>query len=203
MLHYLQGSRQGSTKQNRHHWLNNSFRIVGFHLLCAWSLVSCSSAVSNTEESTIDPNIELNLQAIPIDGQGVKIRSTLFNKSGEDIYFLPWSTPLTQDGQLTSPVFTVHRIPQKAQHTQQGTAVPYLGIQIKRRPPTDSDYIKLERGAQLTTTLNISTSYDFCQAGTYTITYLGGLPLQPTLHKQDTLTVQTNTITVTLTAPCS
>jgi peptidyl-Lys metalloendopeptidase len=96
----------------------------------------------------------------------VLVTVTLTNRSATMQYLLAWQTPLAG---VTAPLFDV---------TRDGQAVPYLGIQAKRRAPTAADYIALAPGASRSVRVELSSLYDMRVTGAYSVRYRPGLMQQ-------------------------
>lgn len=103
----------------------------------------------------------------------VQVRVTLTNTAAEPRYVLRWHTPL--DG-LTAPLFDIQR---------DGLPVRYLGIEAKRPAPGLEDYVRLEPGAAVSRTVELSALYEMHVTGTYTLRYrtsAAGLFATPSLR---------------------
>lgn len=92
-------------------------------------------------------------------GDDVMVRVTLTNTTGATAHLLRWRTPL--DG-VEAPLFEVRR---------DGQPVRYLGRRIKRAAPGPSDYVRLDPGASLSKTVELSRLYEMSVTGNYTIRY--------------------------------
>ena len=107
-------------------------------------------------------NVEVTLTPLqPTVGRGdnVLVRVTLTNASGTAQRLLRWRTPL--DG-VEMPLFDIRR---------DGQPVRYLGRRIKRAPPGPADYVRLDPGASLSKTVELSVLYEMSVTGSYTISY--------------------------------
>ncbi len=103
---------------------------------------------------------DLDVEATLDDGTAVNVKFTLNNKSSTDLEVLTWLTPL--EG-LAGKIFRVER---------DGEAVPYRGIMAHRDVPTASEYVSIAAGGEASAEVDLATSYDFSQAGDYTIEFL-------------------------------
>jgi len=92
-------------------------------------------------------------------GDNVLVRVVLTNTSASATHLLRWRTPL--DG-VESPLFEVSR---------DGQPVRYLGRRIKRAAPRPGDYVRLDPGASLVNTVELSSLYEMNVTGNYTIRY--------------------------------
>ncbi|MCD2515617.1 peptidase M35 [Massilia sp. G4R7] len=103
----------------------------------------------------------------------VQVRVTLTNTGAAPQYVLKWHTPV--EG-LTAPLFDIQR---------DGLPVRYLGIKAKRAAPGPGDYLRLEPGAALASTVELSALYEMHVTGTYTLRYrtsAAGLFAPPSLQ---------------------
>lgn len=89
----------------------------------------------------------------------VLVRVTLLNNSATPQYLLKWHTPVAG---VQAPLFEVLRDGQK---------VAYLGIKAKRPPPGPGDYLRLEPGASISSTVELSALYDMNVTGPYQLRY--------------------------------
>jgi len=92
-------------------------------------------------------------------GDDVFVRVVMSNTSATAQHLLRWRTPL--DG-VESPLFEVRR---------DGQPVRYLGRRIKRAPPGPADYVRLDPGASLSKTVELSRLYEISVTGSYTTRY--------------------------------
>lgn len=89
----------------------------------------------------------------------VLVQVTLHNHSAAPQFLLRWHTPVAG---VEAPLFEVLR---------DGQQVSYLGIKVKRPAPTPGDYLRLEPGASLTSTVELSALYDMSVTGPYQLRY--------------------------------
>ena len=92
----------------------------------------------------------------------VQVRVTLTNISAAPQYVLKWHTPL--EG-VMAPLFDIQR---------DGLPVRYLGIKAKRAAPGPGDYLRLDPGASLDSTVELSALYEMHVTGAYTLRYRTG-----------------------------
>ncbi|MEM7358516.1 MAG: hypothetical protein AAF431_05445 [Pseudomonadota bacterium] len=83
------------------------------------------------------------------------------NVSGKPVRFLPWNTPL--DSRLMGRFLDIT--------SQDGEALEYQGMMVKRAAPIPSDYIKLQETEVRNNSLDLTISYDFNANNSYTISY--------------------------------
>lgn len=122
----------------------------------AIAVIGCAiaaSAAANVEVA-VTP-----LQPTVDRGDDVLVRVVMTNTSATVQHLLRWRTPL--DG-VASPLFDVRR---------DGQPVRYLGRRIKRAAPGPSDYLRLDPGVTLSTTVELSRLYEMDVTGSYTIRY--------------------------------
>lgn len=89
----------------------------------------------------------------------VLVTVTLTSTAKHPVRLLSWYLP---DGELEEDLFDV---------TLNGKAVDFTGPHYKRPAPEDSDYITLAPGERLTRTIDLTSFYDFSQAGDYSVHY--------------------------------
>lgn len=89
----------------------------------------------------------------------VLVRVTLQNTSATPQFLLKWHTPVAG---VQAPLFEVLR---------DGQPVRYLGIKAKRPAPGPDDYLRLEPGASLTSTVELSALYEMNVTGLYQLRY--------------------------------
>jgi peptidyl-Lys metalloendopeptidase len=87
------------------------------------------------------------------------VQWSLTNGSDKPLYVLRWQTPLAG---IEANIFAVSR---------NGQPVMYTGRLIKRPAPGPEDFIKLEPGETISTTVDISAAYDMTVRGEYTVRY--------------------------------
>lgn len=92
------------------------------------------------------------------------LKFEVLNKSGKNIYVLPYQTPL--EG-LFSDCLEVKR---------DGELVPYDGPLVKRHAPGPEDYIKIQPGGSVSTDVDISSCYQVSLKGDYEVALREGLP---------------------------
>ena len=124
-------------------------RIAAAVLGCAIS----AGAAANVEVA-VTP-----LQPTVARDHDVLVRVVLTNTSATVQHLLRWRTPL--DG-VESPLFEVRR---------DGQPVRYLGRRVKRAAPGPADYLRLDPGASLSKTVELSRLYEMSVTGSYTIRY--------------------------------
>ena len=90
--------------------------------------------------------------------QTIACTATITNSGEKDYYLLCRHTPL--EG-LLSDIFCVS--------TGAGDMIPYKGIQLKRGPPSDDEYILIKAKSSKTKTVNLSRAYRMNSPGTYSV----------------------------------
>lgn len=126
--------------------------------LCATALVAAAFALSTPALATVTVTLA-PLQTTIKRGEDVLVRVTLTNTAAAVQYVLRWRTPL--DG-IDDALFDVRR---------DGQPVTYLGRHIKRAAPGPADFLRLEPGASLTQTVELSRLYEMTVTGAYTVRY--------------------------------
>ena len=118
--------------------------------------VATSKSTASGESDLI---AELGVPASLDSGLVVPVVFNLTNASLDGLYVLKWFTPL--EG-IAGDIFRVER---------DDLEVPYRGILVKRGPPMPEDYVWLEAGESVSADVDLAESYDFAQAGQYTIQF--------------------------------
>lgn len=124
-------------------------RLAFAAVACAFS--ACAGAAVDVTVTPLQPTVAR--------GDDVQVRVTLSNTSGTVQHLLRWRTPL--DGIDTS-LFDV---------TRDGQPVRYLGRSVKRAAPVPADFVRLDPGASLSKTVELSRLYEMSVTGSYTIRY--------------------------------
>ena len=130
-------------------------------LMCLVFLFSLHANSSFALESGIVTKIEPVLAEYSAqDKLDIKISYT--NVSSENVRFLKWNTALVGSIQhdFLSVVFD-------------GAELPYIGIHIKRLPPTSRDFITLSPGETISAVVDLSKAYALKAGGQYTLLYRG------------------------------
>jgi len=125
--------------------------------LCTTALVAAFALASPASASvtvTLTP-----LQTTIKRGEDVLVRVTLTNTAAGAQYVLRWRTPLDS---IDDALFDVRR---------DGQRVTYLGRHIKRAAPGPADFLRIEPGATLTQTVELSRLYEMTVTGAYTVRY--------------------------------
>ena len=89
----------------------------------------------------------------------VVVTVTIRNTSSTTRYLLKWQTPFAG---VQAPLFDV---------TRDGLPVTYLGIRVKRPPPTPADFIALGPRASRSVRVELSTLYRMDITGAYSVRY--------------------------------
>ncbi len=110
-----------------------------------------------SQESELTASIDV--PASLSSGAIVMADFTLTNTSSDGLFVLKWFTPL--EG-IAGDIFRVER---------DGAELPYRGILVKRGAPLSEDFVWLEAGESVSVELDLAESYDFSQAGEYTIQF--------------------------------
>ncbi|MEM7258034.1 MAG: hypothetical protein AAF404_11665 [Pseudomonadota bacterium] len=108
-----------------------------------------------------DNNLQVGIQATDNKSaitEPVALRYFINNTTDKKVTLLPWGTPL--EAPLTADVFDV---------TRNGQVLPYIGIMVKRIPPTQADYIDIEAGHSIDAQVLLSDAYDMSAHGDYEV----------------------------------
>lgn len=112
-------------------------------------------------------NIDTDKQSYLVE-EPILLSFTITNTGEYPFLFLPWQTPLEE--QLTGDCIQI---------LYKDTTIPYIGIMVKRMPPTDEDYVILKAGESQTGQINLLDGYKLTEPGTYKIQFkesFQGLP---------------------------
>ncbi|MEV0674930.1 M35 family metallo-endopeptidase [Actinosynnema sp. NPDC050436] len=94
-------------------------------------------------------------------GEPIALTFDLHNATGRDHSVLEWNTPLENPDQEVLDYLRVSR---------DGGELGYAGRVIKRGDPEPSDYRLIRAGETLRSTIDVSTSFEITEPGTYTAT---------------------------------
>ncbi|MFG6446639.1 M35 family metallo-endopeptidase [Roseateles sp. BYS180W] len=137
-----------------------TFTPLGRYLatLCAGLLLAASASAQSQDAL----NTQLSAPQPVLTGDvDVTVHLTVHNPTRQPMRLLTWQLP----GQkLPSPLFAI---------TRDGQPVDYLGPLVKRTPPQDKDYVRLEPGATLSYDVELTGTYDLSRDGRYDIRYIG------------------------------
>ena len=133
----------------------------------AKAIVESFKRIDKIAESTQGPNFtdtgltaQLELPERLNVGEEINLKFTLTNESDTPLYLLKWYTPL--EG-IAGKIFKV---------TRDGQAVPYAGILASRAFPNIDSYILINPGESVSAVVDLGTSFDFSETGTYHIGFL-------------------------------
>lgn len=136
-------------------------RHVFWLLALVLSLAGLAWALPPNEEGgrlRLSSELQVDRAELRAD-EPMAIRWSLTNEGDQPLYVLRWTTPLAG---IEGNIFAV---------TRNGEPVMYTGKLIKRPAPGPEDFVKLEPGETLSTTVDISAAYDMGVTGHYTVRY--------------------------------
>lgn len=113
---------------------------------------------STAKDAGLSAHIELPEHLLV--GEEVNLKFTLTNTTETPLYILKWYTPL--EG-IAGEIFKI---------TRDGQAVPYEGILASRGFPTRDSYVFINAGESVSAVVDLGTSFDFSEAGTYQIGFI-------------------------------
>ncbi|MEO6409190.1 MAG: M35 family metallo-endopeptidase [Burkholderiaceae bacterium] len=155
----------------RRGWLNRGGIAAAFVAACG--LLSASAAVANPPGL----DVRLSVPAPVLQGDvDVRLTVTLTNTTRHPIQLLKWQLP---DDEIESALFRIKR--------EDGSTVRYEGPIVKRAAPQAQDHVRIEAGATLSYTVELTASYDLSRSGRYSIEYAspGGHGAQATLLRSE------------------
>lgn len=129
-------------------------------------LLACGASVAPRANGELarEEMLRYRLEAIESTaaaGGPVRIRFTLENVSSQPLWVLTWYTPL--EG-INGEIFGV---------TRDGRSLPYEGRMVKRGPAQPEEYVHIEAGGVASREVDLSTSYDLSQPGSYRVEFVG------------------------------
>lgn len=131
------------------------FHAILLALLTALLVTSVAGAAQKGGAS-----VNLSVEQGGFDSsQDVFVTVTISNPTNEPVKVLKWFTPI--DG-VEEPLFAV---------TRDGQPVEYLGPHYKRPAAAEKDYLTLNSGESISSTVNLGEYYDLSLSGQYEITY--------------------------------
>ena len=142
-------------------------------LVAASGLFASASAVANP------PGLEVRLSAPAPVLQGdvdVTLTVTLVNTTRHPIQVLEWQLP---SDDLEGALFRITR--------EDGSTVRYEGAIVKRAAPQAQDHVRIDAGATVSYTVELTASYDLSRSGRYSIEYAspGGHGAKSTLLRSE------------------
>lgn len=104
--------------------------------------------------------VDLSVEQGAFDSsQDVFVTVTISNPTNQPVKVLKWFTPVAG---VEEPLFVV---------TRDGQPVEYIGPLYKRPAATEQDYISLNSGESISSTVNLGEYYDLSVSGQYEIAY--------------------------------
>jgi len=134
--------------------------IAAATLLCAALGAQTLQTAQAAPASSLQ--VALSVPAPMIRGDvDVVVNVAITNTSREAVSVLRWELPSSQ------PENAMFRI------TRDGQPVAYTGRMVKRAAPTAADYVRIEAGATLNFSVELTGTYELAANGTYAIEYAG------------------------------
>ncbi len=133
------------------------YRWTSAALVAAGGLLAAAAAVANP--AGLD--VRLSAAAPVLQGDvDVTLTVTLTNTTRHPIHVLRWQLP---DDELEGALFRITR--------EDGSAVRYDGAIVKRAAPQAADHVRIDAGASVSYTAELTASYDLSRSGRYSIEY--------------------------------
>jgi len=110
--------------------------------------------------TSIESKITTNKSTYKIN-EPIELSMEVKNIGKKDYTFLPWKTPV--ENRFTGPCLNI---------IYNNKRIDYSGIMVKRKPPTEKDYITLKTGAVTKGKVNLLDGYKLTEKGTYTIQFM-------------------------------
>lgn len=122
-------------------------------ILLFQALYSCNTMKKNTVKTVISTN--KNVFKI---GEPIKLSMEVKNE-GDNVYtFLPWGTPT--ENRFTRNCLSV---------TYNNKLIDYTGLLVKRKPPTEKNYITLKKDESFKGNVNLFDGYQLVKKGIFKI----------------------------------
>ncbi len=137
-------------------------------ILLLTTIFSCSTTKNGSVEENrelihfIKTEVSTNKNTYSA-GELIELSMKVTNTGDRKYTFLPWGTPI--ENSLTSDCLTI-------KHNNQ--TLDYIGIMVKRVPPTKKDYLTLKHNESVLGKTNILDGYSLNEKGVYTIQYKKG-----------------------------
>lgn len=124
---------------------------------------ACTMAQGQSRTMQQAPVLRYSLQAkdFYVIGNPVGVEFTLKNLTSRTLSVLTWYTPL--EG-LKGDIFKV---------TRDGVELRYEGRMVKRADPNANDYVRISAHASVSSTIDLSSAYDFSVPGHYNVEFAG------------------------------
>ena len=123
--------------------------------------------------------VRLSMAAPVLQGDvDVNVRVTVTNTTRHPVQVFKWQLP---DDEVEGALFRITR--------EDGRSVRYEGPIVKRAPPQAADHVRIEPGASLSYTVELTAAYDLSSSGRYAIEYAspGGHGAQAVLLRSQPL----------------
>jgi len=149
--------------------LTGIFAIAMTVLACNTNKNNNIKSNNNVEEviTSVEVKITTDKTTYKID-EAIELSMEVENKGEKQYTFLPWQTPVENrfTGSCLNIVFN-------------NKTIDYSGIMVKRKAPTQNDYITLKTNESAKGTVNLLNGYKLNKKGVYSIQFNGkfdGLP---------------------------
>ncbi len=140
-------------------WLKNHENLMDRTPYDLELVTVLSREKDDTYINPIKTKITTNKNAYTL-GETISLSMTILNTGEKSYTFLPWGTPL--ENRFTGDCLEVKH---------NGVALPYIGIMVKRIPPTEKDYVTLQANETSTGEVKLYDGYKLDKKGTYTIQF--------------------------------
>lgn len=146
---------------------------IFFLFLSACESATCANAKTGALQRSPNEAAMLTVDiSVEQHNGSIILGASLNNNTDKAVSFLPWGTPF--EGAITADFLSVRKIGASKD-------VLYIGIMVKRVPPSTEDYVVVGAGESLEKVIDISKSYDFCANTEYQIAYSQSL-MSPETH---------------------
>lgn len=135
--------------------VNIRWRTILYSVVFGLTTMSCSA-----EKTATDGVFRVHIEgesAVAL-GQPLFIKVSFNNGTSDPVALLKWGTPLEQP--ITRNIFNV---------MHDGQRMPYIGFTVKRGEPQEDDFILIEPGQSVSSSVDVATAYRIDRRGDYQI----------------------------------
>jgi len=134
-------------------------------LISLWLLTACAGVEAEEKMDSIHCNLKID-PSIQL-GQPVMLQLTLHNSTSQSLEVLQYFTPF--EG-ILGEIFELHF---------NGEPLSYRGPLVKRGPPLDEDWLRLEPGGDLSAEVDISHAWNLGRKGGYRLQLRNDIAYRP------------------------
>lgn len=147
--------------------INKKMKVLIEIIIIAFTLFSCNSHknINNKNYIGVSTSIVTKIttdKSIYTVDEPIELSMEVKNNSEKSHTFLPWKTPIenTFSGEFLNIIYN-------------NKTIDYSGRMVKRKPPTEKDYITLKPFETAKGKVNLLNGYKLSKKGVYTIEFIG------------------------------